>query len=419
MFDSTLTPDTSPQRASVSSAIRWAWHFAWQSVTAGRQRAILAMIGITIGIAAVVALLSIGKSVERQALKEFETIGTQVVSAAIESSLNAEATGPNKSTTIKLDQWRHLVSTQPAVAKWSDVTSLSCNPNSTAHQALDIQLTVVRPQLLDVLGLKMAAGRFLAAVDQQQKWMVLGQQAYQRLVTQGQNANPGEWVSLCGQRLQIVGILAPSAEANGTLIPFRLDSAALISPSAAARIDPQARIDYLMMKLHEHESPIRFAQQWKQQVLDETGQDIVVTTAQKIIELKQRQAQTYTRFLLGLGSISLLVGALGILNIMLIAVVERRREIGIRLALGAQETDIALQFLMESILLGAAGGVLGLVIGLLLSAVVCWAIKLPWALSLVSLPLALLMSIVIGALAGMIPARQAARLDPIETLQGT
>ena len=165
-------------------------------------------------------------------------------------------------------------------------------------------------------------------------------------------------------------------------------------------------------------SPIEFAPRLSAHLAELTGQEIQVTTARKVLELRQRQAASTTRFLVALSSLSLLVGSLGILNVMLMAVIERRREIGLRLAIGADDLDIVLQFLFESVLLGLAGGAAGLVLGLVAAGVVTAVAGLPFVVTPSGVALALGISIAVGVASGLYPALQAARLPPVEALQG-
>lgn len=409
-----MAKSTPMQLLTMSPRLRLAAYFALQSLRATRQRALLALIGITIGVAAVVALLSIGKSAERKTLQEFEAMGTQVISVSLAGSW-----GDQKEKAVSNEHIIDAIGKLPDVDLWSEVFSVNCEQTEKSMRGNSLQLMAVRPHLQRILGLKLMQGRFLHALDSNQKWVVLGARAHQQLLLQGHDLSAGQWLNICGQSMQIAGSLAPSAQADGSIIPFALDEALLISPAAAQRIEPSSRIDTVVMLLSTKVSPISYAQYLVPHLEALIGKTVAITTAQKIIQLRQQQAATYSRFLAALASISLLVGGLGILNIMLIAVVERRREIGIRLALGADDRDIAYQFLIESILLGAAGGVVGIVLGIVLSAIACGLVDLPYAVALGSIPLTLALSMLIGTLSGLYPAMQAAKLDPIETLQGT
>ena len=189
-----------------------------------------------------------------------------------------------------------------------------------------------------------------------------------------------------------------------------------VSVTAAARLPQFTREENFALRVRPGVSPPEFASALEER-LKQRGGHVQTTTSQKLIELRRRQAETYTSFLAALSGISLFVGGLGILNIMLVAVVERRREIGIRLAVGADETDIALQFLMESTFLSLAGGAIGIAVGLLVAQGAVRLTQMPFVFSSGSISLALVISLFVGISAGVYPAVRASRLNPVDALQ--
>lgn len=412
---------------SLLSAGRWssAYLFALQGLGTARQRALLALLGIVVGVAAVVALISIGKSVERQALSEFESMGTQVLHVDVNQSDPFDRMLGRKlreEDSELVAQRKHhgpilpLVMAMPEVDLASELQPASCDQAAGAGSRFQGELLAIRPTLQQILGLKIANGRFLHALDQNEMWVVLGHQMAHTLRSQRMDVRPGATLSLCGKTMFVAGVLAPASTSEST-IPVRIDHSIFISVAAAVRLSSQVNNETFALRVKTSVSPVEFADRLTNYLKQQSSGNVQITTAQKIIDLRRRQAATYTRFLTALSSISLFVGGLGILNIMLVAVVERRREIGIRLAIGADELDVTLQFLFESALLALAGGLLGIVLGIGAALVVGWLTQLPFVLSITSILLALLVSLLVGVSAGVYPAIQASRQDPVSALQ--
>lgn len=399
--------------------LRSALWFALHALGTARQRALLALLGVTIGVAAVVALVSLGRGIERQAQDEFRSMGTQVVSVALMArppgspgAQDAPAPAPRKP--LAGPALVAALAALPEVEIVSEVVSLPCP--GAAGGGEPSQLSAARPELERILGLRLASGRFMHPLDHHDLWVVLGAEAARRLERAGRSVQPGAVLGLCGRALRVAGVLAPMSAAEA-VTSLSLDQGLLVSSQAGRRLDPQAAVAQLALRLRPGASPIAFAPRLAQRVQAWTGQPAEVSTARKLLELRQNQAAAATRFLAALSGLSLLVGSLGILNVMLMAVLERRREIGLRLAIGADDLDIGLQFLCESVLLGLAGGAVGLVLGLAVAGVVAALAQLPFVVSPSGIGLALGISTAVGMAAGLHPALKAARQAPVKALQ--
>jgi putative ABC transport system permease protein len=396
--------------------LRSALWFAVHALRSARQRALLALLGVTIGVAAVVALVALGQGMERQALDEFKAMGTQVINVTL-ADRETDPADPRAAHTARPrkplagDVLVEAVAALPEVELVTEVASLSCPGTASAQHPL----SAARPQLQAILGLKLAGGRFLHPLDRHELWVVVGARSARQL-GRGRSLQPGSLLTLCGRTLRVAGVLAPMSAAEAVM-PISLDQGLLVSTQAGRRIDPQAPAAQLALRLRPEVSPLAFEPRLAAWLEDLTGQEIQVTTARKVLELRQSQAATATRFLAALSSLSLLVGSLGILNVMLMAVLERRSEIGLRLAIGADDIDIGLQFLCESVLLALAGGAAGLVLGLGAAALTAAAARLPFVITPGGIALALGISTAVGVAAGLYPALKAARLAPVEALR--
>lgn len=400
-----------------------ALRFAFQGLLTAPQRALLASIGVLIGVASVVALVSLGKSMEHKVLAEFAAMGTQVVSVSIveRDPVSIGLRKPYAGVRPKNLDGQGLINALldlPEVEIATELTSVACQPQGPggSQRARPAEMLAVRPQLLDIVRLKLERGRFLHSLDGIEPWVVLGAEVARQLQATNRPIEPGAVIMLCGRAMQVAGVMAPMSMSEAT-VPLALDHGIFVSTLAAARIERAQPPSNLLLRLRSDVSPVTFAPRLQETLAALTGNEVQITTAQKVIELRSEQTATYARYLTALSGISLLVGALGILNIMLMAVMERRREIGLRLAVGADDIDIALQFLFESMLLSLAGGGAGTVLGVLTAAAVAVLAQLPFVLSLSAVGIAMVVSLVIGAASGLYPALKAARLEPVHTLQ--
>jgi putative ABC transport system permease protein len=403
---------------TLPSRLRSALWFALHALGSARQRTLLALLGVTIGVAAVVALVSLGHGMERQALDEFKAMGMQVITVTLaereagpagHAAKGARPARPGKPLTG--DALVAAVAALPEVELVTEIHSLGCQGAASAQHPV----SATRPHMQAILGLKLTSGRFLHPLDHHELWVVLGAQSA-RQMGRGRPLTPGTVLTLCGRTMRVAGVLAPMSAAEA-VVPISLDQGLLVSIQAGRRLDPQAPTAQLALRVRPEVAPLAFEPVLTTRLEALTGQEVQVTTARKVLELRQNQAATATRFLAALSSLSLLVGSLGILNVMLMAVLERRSEIGLRLAVGADDIDIGLQFLCESVLLGLAGGLAGLVLGLGVAAVAAAAARLPFVITPTGIVLALGIATVVGVAAGLYPALKAARVAPVEALR--
>ena len=223
----------------LGTRLRSAWGFAAQGLGSARQRALLALLGVTIGVAAVVALVSLGKGIERQALSEFETMGTQVISVMLtdrDPGLPVLKVSATMSQRKPLDSEALVaaVAGLPEVELASEVASLSCQESAATHHSLH----AVRPDLARILGLKLASGRFIHALDRHELWVVLGAELARQLGEGGHRIEPGAVLALCGRAMRVAGVLAPMSVSEA-VVPVSLDQALMVSARAGRRIDPQ------------------------------------------------------------------------------------------------------------------------------------------------------------------------------------
>jgi putative ABC transport system permease protein len=368
-------------------------------------RLVLSALGIAIGIAAMVAVLGISGS-SRAALDDLlDRLGTNLLTVQPGQTLfgdNAEL--PQESIAM--------------IGRIGPVTTVSAtgtvdanayrNDHIPAAENNSIAVLAARNDLLATVGGTIATGRWQDAATANYPAVVLGSKAAERLgITE---VTPDTRIWLGDRWVPVVGILDPVA-----LAP-ELDSAALMGwPAAQTYFD----FDGNPTTVYERSKPS--AVEAVQGVLAATANpehpdEVKVSRPSDALAAQQATDETFTALLLGLGAVALLVGGVGVANTMVISVLERRGEIGLRRALGATRGQIRVQFLAESLMLSALGGLAGLVLGAGITAAYAVSQGWPIAVPLVALAGGPAATLAIGAVAGLYPAVRASRLDPVEAL---
>jgi len=373
-----------------------------------KLRAGLSALGIMIGIASLVAVLGLSESSKSDLLAQIDRLGTNLLVVQAGQGIGlGSAELPDTASA--------MVSRIGPVEEVSATGTLDANVYRTdlvpSSQSGGISVRAVETDLLLTLGGRIAVGRFLDEVAAEYPAVVLGSVAADRLGITGLDDRPLVWLG--GQWFPVVGLLDPI-----DLSPD-LDRAALVTQAAAeeylgydgvpsalyVRTDPDW-VDGVMSVLPPTVNP-------------ENPDQVEVSRPTDALEAKAAAESAFTNLFLGLGAVALLVGGVGIANVMVISVLERRAEIGLRRALGATRRHVAVQFLLEALLLAAVGGVGGVLLGTGVTA--AYARIRGWGLLIPSLALwgGLAAALLIGTLAGFYPAMRAARLSPTEALRTT
>jgi putative ABC transport system permease protein len=371
-----------------------------------RLRAALSALGIAIGVAAIVAVLGLSASSQSGLLAEIDRLGTNLLTVTNGQSFFGDTASlplaaPAMIARIgPVQRVSETGATSATVYRSPLIPSVNTNALSVQAASLD---------LLPTVGASIAQGRYLNAATARLPVVVLGAAAAERLgITR---IYPGERVWLGGQWFYVAGILT-AAE----LAP-EIDTSALVGFAAAARylgFDGHANTVYVRAETSQVSAV--------QSVLAATANpeapnEVNVSQPSATLQARAAAQGALNGLFLGLGAVSLLVGAVGVANIMVISVLERRSEIGLRRALGATKGHIRLQFLSEAVLLALLGGAVGVAGGAVATAIYAttkhWAIVIPtvaWAGGFGA-------ALAIGAIAGLLPALRAARLAPTEALR--
>jgi putative ABC transport system permease protein len=379
---------------------------AFQGLRSRKLRAALSALGIAIGIGAMVAVVGVSASAQANLIAEIDALGTNLLTVTPGTTFAGNSA---KLPPTALGMISAVAHVQRAAAVYDTNENVFRTPYVPSTETGGLNVMADTGDLPQVMGARMLSGRFLPSRAQQLPEVVLGSAAAQNL--QIDHLNGRVLVSIGNTWFTVIGIMG-----NATL-DTSLNADVFISL-------PLATKDF---KATPHASTIyvRSGQNSVTSVSDLLGptanpQDpsgVSVSRPSDVLEARAAAKGQFTTLLLGLGAVALLVGAIGIANIMVISVLERRGEIGLRRALGATRGHISAQFLCESALLAAIGGVVGLLFGAGATEVYAQAKHEPFVVPLYALIAAPTAGFLIGALAGLYPAAKAARLSPTEALR--
>lgn len=397
-------------------------HFkmAFSALMGNKLRSILTMLGITVGNASVIAMVGIGEGTQRLTAEQFATLGPNVLFVSL-TSRNIRSTFPNARPLVLSDaeaieqQIPNIVAVSPEIFGQFLL-------NYRQKNAL-ISTIGASPEYLRVRNFQIARGRFLNESDikRNNRVVVLGSQAARDIF--GQQNPIGQQVRIKNISFEVIGVL----KAKGDLFGSNQDNQVLV-PLTTMSYQLQGRTSIYGVRLHilsvlvNDKSQLETAQfqiknfiRLRHQVLFDDY--VKVTTQQAIMDTATKTNEGLTRMLAAIASISLLVGGIGVMNIMLVSVTERTQEIGLRKALGATEQDILLQFLIEAVILAITGGAIGTLTGV---GSMVFAETFSMMYTSVSVPaivITLGVSGGIGFVFGVVPAHRAAKLDPVVALR--
>ena len=393
----------SPARLPVSQLLGT----ALQGPRTRRLRAALSALGIAIGIGAMVAVVGVSASAQASLLAEIDALGTNLLTVTPgQTFVGANEVLPG--TSVRMIGHMQQVDSDAAVYQVPSA-NVYRSPLVPESETGGIGVDAAGEGLPAVLGASMASGHFLDVVGDRYPEVVLGAQAAS--VLQIHQAGGHVMVYLGNTWFSVVGILEP------VLLDSSLDSQAFISLPVAARMfqtQPSPSEIYVRANV---DAVTRVAGLLAATADPQQPDGVQVSRPSNALEARAAAKGQFTTLLLGLGAVALLVGTIGIANIMVISVLERRGEIGLRRALGATRRHIWAQFLAESAVLAVLGGIGGLVLGAGATALYAQARNEPFVIPLYALVAAPATGLAIGALAGLYPAMKAARLSPTEALR--
>jgi putative ABC transport system permease protein len=381
---------------------------AFRSLWGSRQRSLLALIGIVIGIGSVIGMVSIGTIVQQEAIRQFKDMGIDIITIRKNFSENKQSEFRMDSIIGITGERSNILAVAPYLTSGIELTR--------GRQKFNMEQMGVTASFFDLNKLQIRQGRTISELDQNRYFCVIGTELADFLKKTATSKILGSQVTAEGRAYTVIGVLDKVAE--GGLRPYGMNRAMMVPISTAFRTFQNPDINTIMARVASH-VPIG---KLKADIQDyfrikARGLQVEVTSAEELIERMKKQMQMFSLLLGAIGSIALIVGGIGVMNVMLISVSERRSEIGLRRALGAQQSDIQSQFLIESVLLCLAGGLIGIVLGIGISYLFAYFSKWQFIMSYSSIVLGFGVSTVVGVFCGFYPARTASRLDPIKALR--
>ena len=386
---------------------------ATTSLLGAKQRSFLALIGITIGVGSVIAMISVGTIVKKEAVEQFRRLGTDTLT--IHNASRDEGTRRGGRATISLRDALDLA-TVPGIDASAPYMSSSGQASLSGRTTSRVYVVGVTAAFAELARLVIAQGRPISDLDRRRYYCVIGSEIAAAMRAAGRERIVGETLKIDDIVYTVVGVLRGGLRGPRE---FVIGRAALIPISTAQRVLGYSEIRRIIARTDpnvHYLSAIERTRAYFQR--KSRGLTLRIQSPKALIEEMHRQMRLFTALLGAVGGISLLVGGVGIMNVMLISVTERRLEIGIRRALGARRKHIQWQFLTESVILSLLGGAIGIAAGFGATWAICQFTDWTFAVPASSIGLGVGVASAVGLFFGFFPAWQAARLDPITALRG-
>ncbi|MCR4441751.1 MAG: ABC transporter permease [Peptococcaceae bacterium] len=376
---------------------------AFAAMRGNKLRSLLTALGIIFGVGAVIAMISIGQGASKDVSDRISNMGSNMIIVS-----------PMRGTRLSLDDAQELLERVPSVTNAMPYVSFSVTAK-WSNQTYDTSVQGVTEDYTVIRSAGIASGRLFTRdeVSNRELVAVVGQTVVKELFS---GKSPlGEKIMIKGKSFLVVGVLA----AKGSSMGRDSDDTILIPVTVAQRITGSTQVNSIYLKAASadkaalavaHITSI-FNQKFKRE------NTVRVTSQDELLETINTTTRTFTIMLGAIAGISLLVGGIGIMNIMLVSVTERTREIGIRKALGAKRKNIMWQFLVESVFLSVSGGILGVFFGIGVSKAVSYLAKWTTVISFAAVFVSFLFALAVGLFFGVYPAYKAANLDPIVALR--
>lgn len=391
---------------------------ALKSLSANKLRTLLSMLGIIIGVGAVISMLALGTGAQKQVLSSMQAMGTDMLIVRPgQAGFRGVAQGNQDNLTIR--DAESLLEKVPAVHQIAPVVSGSVQMKYFGKNVRST-LTGTALTYFAIRNFEIEKGRSFteAETDSHGRVAVIGPQTAENLF--GMSDPLEKVIKLNGINFKVVGILKSKGDQgwfnpdDQVIIPYTTAMNQVLGLEYLREIDLQVTPGADINKAQDQATEVL---RRNHRLQEGAENNFNIRNQAETIETASSFSRIFTVLLGGIASISLLVGGIGIMNIMLVTVTERTREIGVRKAIGAQKKDILLQFLLESILLSCTGGIIGVLVGVVLALVIGKFTQFPAVIEPLSVVLAFSFAAGVGVFFGFYPAQKAASLDPIEALR--
>jgi len=393
------------------------------TLTLNKVRTSLAMLGVIIGIGSVIALMSLGQASQKSVEEQIKSLGANLLTVMPGAQSSDGVRGAfGGGTTLTYDDAKAIKESAQITTVKGVAAEYRRNAQATAgRNNTNTQISGVTPEYATIRTLSLSSGSFINQAQLQglSKVAVIGPQTAEDLF--GVGVDPvGKTIRLNKIAFTIIGVTqskggaGPTNEDDKIYVPLTTAQKVLFGADYVNSIYVEALSEKVMTQAQNEVGYLLLA---RHKLKDPTQADFSIMSQEDILSTASEVTGTFTTLLAGIAAISLVVGGIGIMNIMLVTVTERTREIGLRKALGAKKKWITAQFQLEAVIITFAGGVLGILTGTGVSFLIASTMNLPPTLSPTSILLAFGVSAGIGILFGWYPARQAAQLNPIDALR--
>lgn len=374
-----------------------------KNIKNNKLRSALTMLGLVIGIASVIILVGIGNGTSNQVTSQVQSLGTNVLTLNINSS----------DTSLEYSQLDDLLKIDniESVAPYKSVSSTVTRGDTTSQRASIIATT---QEYMNTTNLTISKGRILSVIDLENnsKVCLLGNDIASTLFSL---SNPiGQTIKINGDNYTVIGVITAVGNSMGS----NIDDMIIIPFTTAKYLGSDTSINSLYIKVQDEnkiEKTTSLIENYITQTLGITTDYFSVSSQDSMLDTMESVNDTLSLLLAGIASISLIVGGIGVMNVMLVSVTERTKEIGIRKALGAKRSDVLVQFLIEALVLCICGGIIGVISGILIGAVL-GKMGYTFTPNTSIIILSFSSSALIGIIFGIFPARKAAKLNPIDAL---
>ena len=382
---------------------------SWQNIVHNKMRSFLTILGIVIGVAAIIALITTVQSVITEVNSQFDDLGANTL--MVQAQGTALKMGLNDKDFEDLQAVEGIAGASPTVSAHLDIAQNGVVKENVSIQGKNELYFARNPDAVK-------AGRGLNILDVENKNRVcLISETLENDLFDSESA-VGHTLRLGGIAYTIVGVTASSTDmtsmlmgtGDGIIVPYK-------NAMSLAGVSHIMAVEMYMEDGADTDAVIDDVEAVLGQAFNYKADSFAVTNMESLLDMMHDMQNMMQTMLAGIASIALLVGGIGIMNMMLVSVTERTTEIGLRKALGAQPKRIQMQFLTEAIFLSLFGGIIGIVVGLLISLLVALAIDVGFAISLSAIALGVGFSVLVGVVFGLAPARKASRLNPIDALR--
>jgi putative ABC transport system permease protein len=390
---------------------------AFRSITANKMRTILTMLGVIIGVGAIIAMISVGEGAKKRVTESIKRIGTNllrvrpgaarlgyIAAGSVETLTTEDARGIENIAGVRL--------VSPTVNNMGMIKYANENATSLVRGTT--------PDFVEINNFHLATGRYFNGreVKLQKKVTVLGTTVKEELF--GEGVAVGKNIRIEGQNFLVIGVMEPKGQTSWrdpddqVFVPVTTSQKRLFSQDFVSDVYIQVET---VGDIPRVKTSVERLLRARHRLPEEVESDFTIRDYTEFVETWKETSQAFTVLLAGIAAVSLLVGGIGVMNIMLVSVTERTREIGIRMAVGARRRDILGQFLIEAIVITVTGGIMGVGLGFLLASFISYMGEWETIITPFSITLAFFFSVLVGLVFGIYPARKASRMDPIEALR--